>query len=105
MYPSHQTRRVAQEPTIRMGDGAKGTRRAEEGEAMKTALGLLGDDKCHGCERDIYVGGEPICTADLELVARRARKEAYGLAAKLADEWGHPNLADEIRALAKEPTE
>jgi len=74
---------------------------------LKTALELLGDDGCMKC-----FGGMG-CDHDLKLVARRAREEAYGMAAQhLNDAAGLPSssrvvidvLSEEIRALPTEPT-
>lgn len=67
---------------------------------MKTALELLGDYRCGGCDSDLN-----FCQGTLELVARRAREEAYRIAADeaLMSDETRANLAARIRALPTEP--
>ena len=60
---------------------------------LKTALELLGEQ----------AGTELTMTAQLELVARRAREEAFEIAAVLMDRGGAHNAAEAIRALPTEP--
>ena len=64
---------------------------------LKTALELLGDDGCMKC-----FGGMG-CDHDLELVARRAREEAYEMAAKVAEHIAVNGVPAAIRALPTEP--
>jgi len=67
---------------------------------MKTAFELLGTDDCNGrC-----AGPTRWCDADLEVVARRAREEAFEMAAQVAEEWCETGVADQIRALPTETT-
>jgi len=82
---------------------------------LKTALELLGDDRCRG----YHGSGGPMvrwCDYDLELVARRAREEAYEMAAELMTSKGDCNLgpeecerceweADKAKAIRALPTE
>ena len=74
---------------------------------LKTALELLGDDGCMKC-----FGGMG-CDHDLELVARRAREEAYEMAVAevlaMKDNRNYVSrvlldiAAEHIRALPTEP--
>jgi hypothetical protein len=62
---------------------------------LKTALELLKDRPDCGC-------GDP-CNHELEWVARRAREEAYEMAAKVAIENSDFITERSIRALPTEP--
>lgn len=66
---------------------------------LKTTLELLGDDYVARCACGCTTRG-------LELVARRAREEAYGIAADeaLMSNETRANLSARIRALPTDPT-
>jgi len=66
---------------------------------LKTALELLGKKRCGPCPHAEVT----ICHEDLELVARRAREEAYEMAAKVAEHIAVNGVPAAIRALPTEP--
>jgi len=71
---------------------------------LKTALELLGDDHLGPfgwSDEEQRVG---LTVSQLERFARRAREEAYEMAAQVAEEWCETGVADQIRALPTETT-
>jgi len=72
---------------------------------LKTALELLGDDRLEHVTCGVGWHGEYVTLTvfQLERFARRAREEAYEMAAKYIGDRGFTILAKEIRALPTEP--